>query len=256
MYTETPMNLRDSIECIRRHEKELHLFNVTSTDTIRDDLETYFETQNVRVAAGQTASGTPEDIAVLSDESAVLAVVDVSMLRQLLEEETSGAGELGIADEKYGRILRHLKETTFTSYDTRQLFYASREIEDRARRTGRGSIHAGFQQCSIMGEQRAVYTDLARRGVSVHAYGVPDVSPPDLGPGRIHAVRTDEIAETWFVVFDGGGSDAQKTALLAQERDDNTFYGIWTYDPGLVDHTLAYLNRTYCSATGEIGSSR
>ena len=243
------MDLRDSIEWIRRHEKELRLFNVDPTDAIHGELETYFETQSVRITAGQTVSGSPEAVAVLSDESAVLAVVDVSMLRRLLEEGPSKAGGLGIADGKYEPLLRHLKETTFTSYDTRQLLYVSREIEDRARRTGRGSIHAGFQQCSVIAEQRAIYTDLARRGVSVHAYGVPDATPPDLGSARIHAVCTDEIAETWFVVFDGGGSDAQKSALLARERDENTFYGIWTYDPTFIDHILAHLNQTYGSST-------
>ena len=243
------MDLRDSIEWIRRHEKELRLFNTDPTDAIHEELETYFETLNVRIGVEQTASDSPEDVAVLSDESAVLAVVDVSMLRRLLEEGPSGAGEVGIADEKYECILRHLKETTFTSYDTRKLLYASREIEDRARRTGEGSIHAGFQQCSVIAEQRAIYTDLARRGVWVHAYGVPDVTPPDLGPAQIHASRADEIAETWFVVFDGGGSDAQKSALLAQECDENTFYGIWTYDPTFVDQVLAHLTQTYGAPT-------
>ncbi|MFB6298593.1 MAG: DICT sensory domain-containing protein [Salinirussus sp.] len=243
------MDLRDSIRVVRDHEKELRLFNVDPTDTIHEDLGTYFQTLNVRITAGRTASGAPEGVAVLSSPTDVLAVVDVATLRELLEDVPTGASELGIADGAYEDFLRHLKETTFTSYDTEQLLYASREIEDRARRIGRGSIHAGFQQCSIAAEQQSVYTDLARRGVSVHAYGVPDVSPPDLGPGQVHTVRTDEIAETWFVVFDGGGDDAQKSALLARERDENAFYGVWTYDPGLVDHVLGYLNRTYSSST-------
>jgi DICT domain-containing protein len=254
MYTisETSMDLRDSIEWIRCHEKELRLFNIDPTDAIHEELETYFETQNLRIAVGQTASGSPKGVAVLSDESAVLAVVDVSMLRHLLEEGPSGASELGIADERYDRILRHLKETTFTSVDTEQLLYASREIEDRARRVSQGSIHAGFQHCSVMAQQQSIYTDLARRGVSVHTYGIPDATPPDLGSGHVHVVSTDEIAETWFVVFDGGGNNTQKTALLAHEDDENAFYGSWTYDPRLVDHVLAHLYRTYGSSTDDM----
>ncbi|MDG5776568.1 hypothetical protein QA599_08950 [Haloarculaceae archaeon H-GB1-1] len=90
---------------------------------------------------------------------------------------------------------------------------------------GQGSIHAGFQQCSVMAQQQSVYTDLARRGVSVHTYGVPDATPPDLGSGHAHAVSTDEISETWFVVFDGGSDDTQKTASLAHERDENVSTG-------------------------------
>jgi len=249
------MDLRDSIEWIRRHEKELRLFNVDPTDAIHGELETYFETQSVRITAGQTVSGSPEAVAVLSDESAVLAVVDVSMLRRLLETGGSGVDELGITDERYERILRHLKETTFTSHDIEQLLYASREIEDRARRVAQGSIHAGFQQCSVMAQQQSVYTGLAHRGVSVHTYGVPDATPPDLGSGQVHAVSTDEIAETWFVVFDGGGDDSQKTALLAHEAEGNAFYGAWTYDPTFVDHVLAHLTQTYSSSTDDIMSN-
>jgi hypothetical protein len=241
------MDLRSSIEHIRHHQKELKLFNIEPTDTIHEDLRTYFQTQNVRITVGRTASGAPEGVAVLSNATEVLAVVDVTTLRELLEDVPTGTGELGIADKKYEGILRHLKETTFTSCDTEQLLYASREIEDRARRVGRGSIHAGFQQCSVMADQQSVYTDLARQGVSVHAYGVPDSTPPDLGSAYVHAVSTDEIAETWFVVFDGGGNDTQKSALVAHEHEDNAFDGIWTYDPGLVDHVLAYLDQTYKS---------
>jgi DICT domain-containing protein len=82
----------------------------------------------------------------------------------------------------------------------------------------------------------------------VHAYGVPDAPPPDLGSGQIHPVSTEEIAETWFVVFDGGGDESQKTALLAHERDEGSFYRSWTYDPGFVDRVLDYLNYTYNTA--------
>jgi DICT domain-containing protein len=245
-------DLRDSIEYIKGHEKELRLFNVDSTDTIHDDIRAYFGALNVRITGRQTPSGAPEDVAVLSNETDVLAVVDVATLRQLLEDAPRGPDQLGIADGNYEDILRYLKETTFTSYDTEQLLYASREIEDRARRVGQGSIHAGFQQCSVMAEQQPVYSDLARRGVSVHAYGVPDATPPDLGSAHVHAVSTDEIAETWFVVFDGGGDDTQKSALLAHERDEDAFYGVLTYDPGFVDHILEYLNRSFDSPSDDV----
>ncbi|MDG5776567.1 hypothetical protein VB773_22680 [Haloarculaceae archaeon H-GB2-1] len=94
------MDLRDSIEWISHHEKELCLFNIDPCDAIQEGVETYFRTQNVRITVKQTASGSPEDVAVLSDELAMLAVVDVSPLRRLLEEGASGRGELGIADER------------------------------------------------------------------------------------------------------------------------------------------------------------
>ncbi len=243
------MTLGRSLEWIRRHEKELALFNLDPDDPIPRVLRTYFQTQNVAITVRRTASGAPEDIAVLSDAREVLALVDVSTLRDMTDDVPTESGGIGVADATYESVLGHLKETTFTSHDTERLFYASREIEDRARRVGRGSIHAGFQQCSIMAEQRESYVDIARRGVSVHAYGVPDTTPPDLGPVRVHAVPRDEIANTWFVVFDGGGDDTQKTALLAEERGENDFYGAWTYDPGIVDTVRTYLEQTYDSSS-------
>jgi hypothetical protein len=246
------VDLRDSIEYIRHREKELRLLNVNPTDGIHEELGAFFETQNVRITVDRTVSGKTKEVAILSNATEVLAVVDVSTLRGLLEDVSTGTGGLGIADREYESVLRHLKETTFTSSDTEQLLYASREIEDRARRVGRGSIHTGFQQCSVMTEQRSIYADLARRGVSVHAYGVPDATPPDLGSGHVHAVPTHEIGETWFVVFDGGGNDTQKTALLAHERDEDAFYGVLTYDPGFVDHILEYLNRSYDSPSDDV----
>ena len=241
------MDVRRSIEYIEGHEKELVVFN--PTDPVAAELADYFATQNVRIATERTASGAPTDLAVLGNSDELLAVVDASRLRELIEDVPGGGA--GIADAEYEDVLAHLKETTFTSYDTEQLLYASREIEDRARRVGRGTIHAGFQRCSNVAEQRSIYADLARQGVDVHAYGVPDVDPPDLGSGQFHAVETDEIAETWFVVFDGGGTDAQKTALLAEERAEGTFYGAWTYDPGIVDSVQEHLERTYLPSAGD-----
>jgi len=78
----------------------------------------------------------------------------------------------------------------------------------------------------------------------VHAYGLPDAPPPDLGEGQVHAVDNEEIAGTWFVVFDGDGDDRQKTTLLAEERPEG-FYGAWTYDARLVDQVHAHLMETY-----------
>ena len=236
------MTLRQLVGAIRNRERELVVFNAGDADRLRRELAASFETQNVRVTTRRTASGRPTDVAVLSGADSVLEILDVDLLWDFLDHDPSG---LGVADAAYADLLRHLKETTFTSYDTERMLYASREIEDRARRVGRGRIHTGFQRCSVIGDQRAIYTDLAGRGLDVHAYGVPDTTPPELDGIRLHAVDADEIAATWFVVYDGGGDDTQKTALIAEERGDDAFYGAWTYDPGIVDAAVDYLERAY-----------
>ncbi len=248
------MYLRRSIEFVRQLEKELSLFNIEPDDPLEERLATLFETQNVVFATEQTSSGKPA-IAVLSNRNGVLAVLAVSTLRALTDHHGARAGTTGFADGEYEDILSHLKETTFTSYDIGQLLSASREIEDRARRVGDGTVHAGFQRVSVMHDQQTIYADLARRGIDVHAYGVPDTSPPALGNGTVHAVENDEIRQMWFVVFDGGGDESQKTALLAEEQAENSFYGAWTYDPGIVDSLCEYLEQKYVDSAADTRSS-
>jgi hypothetical protein len=238
------MTLRRIIDFIKSHEKQLVLFNVAATDPIAENLTAYFDTRNVRIRTERTTSGAPE-VAVLSNDAAVLTTVSVSTLRDLVKTVPDHSGATRVNDGESDTLLGHLRETTFTSYDTEQLLYSSREIEDRARRVGGGTIYAGFQRISVVSDQQSIYTDLGQHGVEVHAFGLPDASPPDLGSGWVHPVETDEIAESWFVVFDGGTDDTQKSALLASEYASDAYYGAWTYDPGIVDDTLAYLEERY-----------
>ena len=243
------MDLTQAIEYIQDHRKDLTLFNL-GEPSIAEELRSFFSTQNLRIQTAGTASGRPRALAILSSGRTILAIVDVSVLRELTES-VPRASDVGIADSEYADLLRHLKETTFTSYDTEQLLYASREIEDRARRVGQGTIHAGFQRFSVMAEQEQIYSDLARRGIDVYAYGIPDTQPPDFATGEIHATNADEIAESWFVIFDGGGTNSQKSALIATERAEDDWFGAWTYDPAIVDRLCEYLDGTYRSRTSD-----
>jgi len=64
----------------------------------------------------------------------------------------------------------------------------------------------------------------------------------------VHPEESLEIATTWFVVFDGGSDEQQSSALLAEERHEGGYYGIWTYDPGLVEETIQALDALQQSA--------
>jgi DICT domain-containing protein len=242
------MDLRETIAFINSFEKELRLFNFDPSDPTVSDLETFFDTQNIRITTHRTTSGAPTDVAVLSNGDKVLEMTSRETLRELVGHSQPRGGRVGVADAEFDRLLDPIKETTFTSYSTQQMFYASREIEDRAHRTGEGTIHTGFQRCSAMADQQGTYRDLARRGVTVHAYGVPDVAPPDLVDGHVHQIQTAEIADFWFVVFDGGDQQTQKCALIAEQRGEDAFYGAWTYDAAIVDTVCDYLQGAYLSA--------
>lgn len=238
------MKIRQLIDFIEVNRKELLLVNV-GNEELPDQLASYFADHNVTIDTVTTASGGPTDVAIVSDRSTVYAIVDAKRLETLIETVPTGPGGVGIADGDYDDILGPLKETTFTAHDRKSLLNATREIEDRARRVGEGTIHAGFQEISRLREQRDLYRELALVGLDVHVYGVPDVDPPDLGDATIHEVDTAEIAQSWFVFFDGGGHPQQKSALLAREREPGTYTGAWTYDAGIVDRAIDHLEQTY-----------
>jgi DICT domain-containing protein len=117
---------------------------------------------------------------------------------------------------------------------------ATREIEDRAWRERAGALHAGFQFYSEFAAQADVYRRLASTPLSVHVYAAPDVTPPE---GEFETVRSSDpdLTAMWFVVYDGAGREAQKCALVAEERSPDRYFGFLTYDPELVDAALAEL---------------
>jgi len=237
------VTLSELIAGVESHEKTLTVFNA-SPDTV-ETLRRQFADRNVSVVAGETASDTPESFVVLADDGSFVTAAGVSDV--VSEEATAGAGGADAGDDPYRPILDHLDETMFTSYDTNQMVASSREIEDRAWRLGEGALHAGFQRLSILDDQMDVYTRLASKdGLDVHAYAFPDREMLDHDTDlTIHLERSEEIERSWFVVYDGGGVDVNKCALLAEERADSQFYGFWTYDPDTVDWIVDYLETSY-----------
>jgi hypothetical protein len=59
-----------------------------------------------------------------------------------------------------------------------------------------------------------------------------------------HAEPVPELADCWFVVYDGGDRPDRSAALLAEEREDGV-YGFWTFETETVDRIDAYLDRAY-----------
>ena len=239
------MSLRDVIRNVEDRRKTLTVFNPRDGEAFVDDLRAYFEHQNVVVRSEETDSGRPTDLAVLSRGDEVLTTASADALADAMNSTPPGEDGLGIDDSAYADVVRHLSETTFTAYGVDEMVTASREIEDRAWRVGEGRLHAGFQYVSVFDGQSDVYGNLAERPIDVHVYATPDEDPPSLPGVTVHTQSAAEIERSWFVVFDGGGRDEQKCALLAEERDDRAFYGFWTYDPATVDRIAGHLERRY-----------
>ncbi|WP_132059571.1 DICT sensory domain-containing protein [Halorussus amylolyticus] len=222
-----------------------------------DGLESQFETRNVAVEHADLPDDGSGGFVVVTEGGEFLGSVGAAAVRELLEPSVShselrGGGtrlsETG-PPEAVRALLDLLADTTFVSFDKRQMLAVSREIEDRAYRRGTGTLRTGFQRPAAFAAQRERYELLAAESLlDVHVYARPDW-PPDVPVSERITVHTDTAAEIgafWFVVFDGGGDDYQACALVAEEVDESgTFRGLWTYDPETVTELDAYLESTY-----------
>ncbi|SFR42255.1 DICT sensory domain-containing protein [Halogeometricum limi] len=229
------MALRDIIGSVRERERTLVLYDPAS-DHLVEQVREYLAPYSVAVES-RSHGGTLSGHAELVHEDGSRLFTDCSSLSSPLTQDAFEAC--------FGDALTRIDRTTFSSYDGSQMVATSREIEDRAWRYGHGSLHAGFQRVSALQTQEQVYRDLARKQLDIHAYAVPDADAPPLDGVDVHLVEDDEIAKTWFVVYDGGGDDDAKCALLAEERDPDVFRGFWTYDPAVVDAILSHLAARY-----------
>ncbi|MFB6102931.1 MAG: DICT sensory domain-containing protein [Haloplanus sp.] len=239
------MGLFELIAAVDAREKTLTVFNPEAG--VATALREHFADRNLTIERAEHEAG-PRNYAVLSCDDEFLAAIDVS---DVLGSTRGVAPEF--TRETYEPVLDELDETMFTSYDTERMIAASKEIEDRAWRGAAGELHAGFQTCTRFASQTDVYEHLAERGsLDVHVYAAPEGRDRvDTTNPTLHLSTATEIRDTWFVTYDGGGVDAAKCALLAEERLPGSFYGFWTYDGETVDALLDHLRTTYAAPAAD-----
>jgi DICT domain-containing protein len=210
-----------------------------------ESLESYFETRNVAVEHEPLPDDGSGGFVVVTAEGEFVGSVGARAVRELVAPADRS---LEFGSRRAIRVpLNLLADTTFVSFDRRQMLGASREFEDRAYRQERGTLRAGFQSLSKLKAQQAGYESLLKRTrLDVHVYGEPDWSP-ELPGATVHAKDDPEIGSFWFVVFDGGDDPRQACALLAEEVPDDpgSFRGFWTYDSETVAALGDYLRATY-----------
>lgn len=210
-------------------------------------LDEHFETRAVSVEHEDLPDDGSGGFVVVSECGEFVGSVGAAAVQKLVSPTLTPTEPRAERSEAVRGLLDLLADTSFVSFDKRQMLLAAREIEDRAYRQGKGTLRTGFQSLSALRAQRDVYVRLAsERDLDVHVYGKRDWSP-DVPGVTVHAEDDPEIGEFWFVVFDGGGDDHQACALLAAEMADDpgSFRGFWTYDPGVVADLDEYLRETY-----------
>jgi hypothetical protein len=224
------MSLGGIIDRVSRHERRVTLCSPPSREVVSAVRRT-FGPQGVGVDVRESDD---RPAAVVRDGRDVVTVVPLGDDDAPFERTTDALTD----------ALSTLDRTTFVSYDLRGMFAATREIEDRAWRVGRGRLRAGFQRVDALSEQASVYAQLAT-ALDVHVYAIPDGPPPDMGEVALHLDDDPEIERSWFVVYDGGDCERHKCALVAEEREPRQFSGFLTYAPELVDEVDRHLATAY-----------
>jgi hypothetical protein len=162
-----------------------------------------------------------------------LGSVPLETVAMLFEPPSRGLDAQSSRTGSVEPLLELLDDTLFQSFDRRQLVAATREIEDRAWRHGRGELHAGFQRPDALDDQRTVYERLAKSDLDVHVYFEGEWDAPPITGVTEH---TDD------------GELGEFCAVLARERDARTYDGFWTYDPNRVSALVSHLRSTYVEA--------
>ncbi|ELZ20244.1 sensor protein [Halosimplex carlsbadense 2-9-1] len=172
-----------------------------------------------------------------------LGAISAAAFGELRDPPDDAPWDTTAAASAYHDLVALLSGTSFEMGDRDQMVATAREIEDRAWRNGRGRLYATFQALSAFEKQVSTYEHLAgTTDLSVTVYGDPDWGPPDIDGVDIRRDETGEISDFWVVAFDGGGDDADKCAMIAEEESPGTYVGVVTYDPGVVDDLTAYLD--------------
>jgi DICT domain-containing protein len=206
-----------------------------ATDRIHD----YLDAQHVRVTRAETDSRAPKNVAILHDDGEFRAAADLGDVAERADVE--GALTADFEDVPTPEGLTAIDDRTFSGFGKRRMIVAAREIEKQAYDTGGGNLYSVFQRLSLAKSRRRIYDELGDSGVAVHVFGRPDWKVLDSLGVEVHPEESEEVGRTWFVAFDGGGSDEAKSALLAEEAGDDVYSGFWTCRSTITDEMVARL---------------
>jgi len=222
---------------VRDHSRE---FTVYRGDE-QTDLETQFAAHSVEIAHRQLPPHGPEPFVIVEEDGEFAGAVPVGSLERLLEPPVVRPPEPGDVSEGYRVLFEILDETVFTAMGRRQLLTVSREIEERAFRTGAGTLRVGFQTLSAFEPQVEVYRTLATdTALDIHIYAVDDWSPPHISGVTYYDYAENTHERYWVLAFDGGGDESRACGLVAQQRGDE-YDGFWSDDPAVVADITAAL---------------
>lgn len=225
------MSFTETVADVERRRKRLGVF----THRPAVDLSERLGSRHVEVEFEPQPSPEYGGFVVVSEDDEYVGSVHITALDRLVGPRDSRPRTREFAESELRYLLDMLDDTVFSSLDRRRLLAASGEIEDRAMRVGRGTLAVGLQRLSGMESQLSIYPDLGGLGsLDVHVFGAADWKPSEMPGLQVHATDDPDIAERWFLAYDGGGDPWCECALVAREVEPGRYEGFWTYDPSLV----------------------
>jgi len=182
----------------------------------------------------------PDPFVLIETDGEFAGVIGAAELEGLFDPPIVRPGERDGVSPGYRAIFELFDDTLFASMRRGALLAVSREIEDRAYRTGTGTLRASFQRLSAFRPQVDAYRHLAAdTDLAVHVYGADDWEPPTIPGVTYHVTGDDDLDRFWVLAFDGG-EEGQACGLVAKEESDE-YTGVWTDDPAVVEEMLAAL---------------
>lgn len=247
-FSQTMLNgLNEAIEAVEQQRKTLEVYS-SSADKA-NEISAQFSTKNVSVTHSPLPADAGEDFVIIrGPDGGFLGSLGVETFDAILSPDVHPPWVLAESDAEHDEIFDFLDNTLFSSYNRQQMLVTAREIEERAWRIGAGRLYTGFQDVEALRAQEGVYERLASQtqlSIRLYVNAEWDIAEHDQLP--VHAEPADEIGAFWFVIYDGGGDDADKCGLIAEERQPGEYYGFWTYDPAIIDDVISYLEARYGS---------
>ncbi len=171
----------------------------------------------------------------IHEDETFVAAVSLDSAREFLEPPIYEPWTDAFDDAAYRRLIDVFESTVWRSLDRRQLLAVSREIETRAWNVGSGTLRVGFQQATALEAMAPAYARLAAEtALDIHVYITDDWNRPSIPGVTIHTNGGDEIGSFWVLAFDGDGDPLRTSGLIARERADSGFDGLWTDETQLV----------------------
>jgi hypothetical protein len=231
---------------LRDNAITLTVYNCDESDERLDQVGGRLAGGGIALRTDDTATGRPRNVGVFHRDD---EVIDAVSFDDLAEAEADFEAILGGATVERPDLPVEQESPVSVSPETsrQRMIGISRRFERRALAEGEGQLHAGFQNLSVLaGSERArsVYERLAGTNLDVTVYGYPDADLGDV-PYEVVADEDGVFREFWFLLYDGGGNDDRKAALVSREQEPSLYDSFWTVDPETVDRLFDLARKHY-----------